>query len=118
MASDPLDPILSRRTFLGASLAAGAASILPRQARWLPAAGAPAVITAERLRPVLPSGVQVGDVLSNRAMLWSRADRPARMHIDRRDHVASHHDPNVQAAFDSAGRAVRHVRTGNFVARR
>lgn len=82
MASDPLDPILTRRTFLGASLAAGAASILPRHARWLPAAGAPAVITAERLRPVLPSGVQVGDVLSNRAMLWSRADRPARMHIE------------------------------------
>lgn len=76
------DPLFSRRTFLNASLAASAATVLQRTARWLPAQGAPAIITADRLRPLLPSGAQVGDVLANRAMLWSRADRPSRLHIE------------------------------------
>ncbi|MBY0489964.1 MAG: alkaline phosphatase D family protein [Gemmatimonadaceae bacterium] len=77
-----VDPHLTRRSFLGASLAAGVASVIRPRSGWLPAHGAPAIITAERLRPLLPSGVQVGDVLSTRAMLWSRADRPARLHIE------------------------------------
>ena len=74
--------MLSRRTFLGASLTAGAASLMRRTPLWLPPDGAPAFITAERQRPVLPSGVQVGDVLANRAVLWSRADRPSHLHIE------------------------------------
>lgn len=43
---------------------------------------APAIITSERLRPQLPSGVQVGDPLGDRAVLWSRTDRSARMHVE------------------------------------
>lgn len=76
------DPAVSRRAFLGASLAAGAASVLGPRGIWTPGDGAPAIVTADRLRPVLPSGVQVGDVTATRAMLWSRADRAARLHIE------------------------------------
>ena len=34
------------------------------------------------MRPLLPSGLSSGDVLSDRAMIWARADRPSRMWID------------------------------------
>ena len=63
--------ILSRRRFLGDSVVA-AAGVL----------GAPSLITAERLRPTLPSGVQAGDVTDSRAIVWSRSDRPARLWVD------------------------------------
>ena len=32
--------------------------------------------------PAMPGGVQVGDVTPTRAMLWSAADRPARMMVE------------------------------------
>lgn len=74
------DRRLPRRDFLRASLAAGASAWLtPGAAR---AVTSPAIITSDRLRPVLPSGVQVGDPLGDRAILWSRADRPARLHVE------------------------------------
>jgi alkaline phosphatase D len=34
------------------------------------------------LRPQLPSGISAGDVWRDRAIIWSRSDRPARMWID------------------------------------
>jgi alkaline phosphatase D len=74
------DSPLSRRAFVGATLAAGASTAARRL--WRPADGAPAVVTAERLRPQLPSGVQSGDVVDGGAVLWSRADRPARMVVE------------------------------------
>ena len=43
---------------------------------------APALITSERARPQLPYGVQTGDLLGNRAILWACADRPARMLVE------------------------------------
>jgi alkaline phosphatase D len=43
---------------------------------------APAVIASVRDRPKLTDGVQSGDVLGDRAMIWSRCDRPARMVVD------------------------------------
>lgn len=66
---------LSRRGFLGRSLAAGAGLVLGSR-------GAPAIITSDRLRPRLPSGIQSGDITSGRAIVWSRADRPARMIVE------------------------------------
>ena len=46
---------------------------------------APAVMSRvlqESAAPAMPGGVQVGDVTSTRAMLWSAADRPARMMVE------------------------------------
>lgn len=40
------------------------------------------IFRSPAMRPVIPSGVSSGDVLADRAMIWSRADRPARMWID------------------------------------
>ncbi|MDR4306757.1 PhoD-like phosphatase N-terminal domain-containing protein [Chelatococcus sambhunathii] len=33
-------------------------------------------------RPMLPSGVQSGDVGADRAIVWGRADRPSRMIVE------------------------------------
>src|SRR5262249_62162231 len=42
----------------------------------------PSVVTSVRSLPTLPYGGQSGDVLADRAVVWSRADRPARMLVD------------------------------------
>ena len=68
----------SRRKFLQSSsvlLAAGAVS--PRIVN-----AAPAVITLDSARPKLEQGIQIGDVNSHRAIIWSRSDRPARMLVE------------------------------------
>jgi len=76
----------SRRRFVRDLLhgagAAGAALVVPPRSLWTPAQGAPAVVTSERLRPQWPSGVQSGDPLTDRAVLWARTDRPARLHVE------------------------------------
>jgi alkaline phosphatase D len=43
---------------------------------------APAVIASLKDRPQLTDGVQSGDVLGDRAIIWSRCDRPARMVVE------------------------------------
>ncbi|QOR37313.1 alkaline phosphatase [Billgrantia diversa] len=43
---------------------------------------APSIILAESRRPLITSGVMSGDILADRAMLWSQVDRPARMLIE------------------------------------
>jgi alkaline phosphatase D len=75
---------VTRRSFLrssglggGALVAAGGLS-----GRAFGQGGSPAVITSERMRPTLPYGVQVGDLAGDRAILWARADRPARMMVE------------------------------------
>ncbi len=67
----------SRRLFLRNSLVSGVALSFPALAQ------APAVITSERMRPQIASGIQIGDVTADRAMLWSRSDRPARLVVER-----------------------------------
>ncbi|MGA0532246.1 alkaline phosphatase D family protein [Hansschlegelia sp. KR7-227] len=61
----------SRRTILtGAAVAAGGAAF-------------PSPLLAlGRRRPETPSGVQSGDVGADRAIVWSRTDRPARMVVE------------------------------------
>ncbi|WP_353980301.1 alkaline phosphatase D family protein [Salinicola endophyticus] len=54
--------------------------------------GAPAIVLAEGRRPRVEGGVMSGDVLADRAMLWARADRPARMLIEVAD------NPDFRAA--------------------
>ena len=73
---------ISRRSFLGTSVVAGAGLVVARGTPWHPSHGAPAVVTSQSLRPLLPSGIQSGDVTSSRAVVWSRADRPAQMLVE------------------------------------
>jgi alkaline phosphatase D len=64
---------MNRRDFLkcGAAVIVGA-----RQDR------APAVITRDAARPGVPCGVASGDVTDDRAIVWSRTDRPARLVVE------------------------------------
>lgn len=62
---------LTRRRIIQA---AGAGLLLPGLA--------PAVIASVKDRPKMTDGVQSGDVLGDRAMVWSRSDRPARMVVE------------------------------------
>ena len=64
---------LARRTLLRSAALGGGALVLPAASR----AQAPAAITAAR--PAVPYGVQAGDLLGGRGMVWSKCDRPARM---------------------------------------
>ena len=45
-------------------------------------AGAAPSSPSERMRPRLPYGVQSGDLAGDRAIVWARADRPARMMVE------------------------------------
>jgi alkaline phosphatase D len=62
---------MQRRKFIAQSALAGSGIIL-----------VPAIITAAQARPQLPCGVQSGDITRNSAMIWSRADRAARMIVE------------------------------------
>ncbi|MFZ5894959.1 MAG: alkaline phosphatase D family protein [Myxococcota bacterium] len=67
----------SRRNFLrsaGASLGGLSAILSAKQA--------PAQITRDSARPNAAWGIQVGDVLGDRAIVWSRSDRPARLVVE------------------------------------
>jgi alkaline phosphatase D len=75
---------MNRRGFLKQSaLAAGSlatASLGGRRA-WAQAT-APGAVTSDRMRPAVPYGVQSGDVTGDRAIVWSRTDRPARLLVE------------------------------------
>jgi len=72
---------LSRRTFLGTSIV-GVSALATGRRRPVWAQGPPAAVTSEAARPRLAHGVQSGDVTGDRAIIWSRADRPSRMIVD------------------------------------
>ena len=76
----------SRREFLRTTLASGTALALPLAVPGIARAQAPAIITSDRMRPQVPSGIQIGDVLSERGIIWSRSDRPSRMWVDHSPH--------------------------------
>jgi len=80
MSSDQFDNP-TRRTFLRRA-AAGAGTLLGAGKTIAAQAQAPAIVTAERLRPQITSGVMSGDITRDSAMLWSRTDRAARMLVD------------------------------------
>ena len=65
----------TRRAFIKTSLASGVSLALP-----------PAIVAAQGSRPELVSGIQIGDVTADRAIIWSRADRPARLVVERSFH--------------------------------
>ena len=68
---------MRRRHFLQRTLAAPAVLAGLRAFR-----GAPAIVRAEGTRPVVTHGVSAGDVVPGRAIVWSRADRPARLVVE------------------------------------
>jgi alkaline phosphatase D len=75
---------MNRRRFLGGSLVAAggiAAGALARRPAWAQGT-APAVVTPDRMRPAIPYGIQTGDVTGDRAIVWSRTDRPARLVVE------------------------------------
>lgn len=63
---------MRRRTFLQQVAALAA----------LPTAQAPAIITADRARPVIDAGVAAGPLGDREAILWAHVDRPARMVVE------------------------------------
>ena len=70
---------LSRRTLFRGALAAGGAIAAGGLAA-APAGAAPALVRSGR--PALTHGLQSGDVLTNQATVWARADRPSRMMVE------------------------------------
>jgi alkaline phosphatase D len=70
---------MNRRDFvrLGMTSALGAAAS-PR----LVFGQAPAIVSSEKARPQLPFGAASGDVTDDRAVIWSRTDRPARLLVE------------------------------------
>jgi len=70
---------ISRRRFLLSPAAVAASGLLPSVLR---AQTAPAILSRDSARPMLLSGLQSGDVLADRAIVWARASRPARMLLE------------------------------------
>jgi alkaline phosphatase D len=70
---------MDRRAFLRYSIAAGAFGTVGRRPL---GAQAPAIVTSDASRPSVPQGVAAGDVGGGRAVIWSRADRAARMFVE------------------------------------
>jgi alkaline phosphatase D len=62
--------ILTRRRLLSASAGLGLAAV---------SRAAPGLMVSAQERPQITCGVQSGDITSDRAIVWSRTDRPARM---------------------------------------
>ena len=73
MHDDDAPHALTRRRFLELSAAGVALSTV--------AAAAPAIAGDAAARPVITSGVQTGDVELDRAVVWCRGDRPARLRV-------------------------------------
>jgi len=71
--SQPRRRFLTQTAAVTGAMAAGLPGILRAQT-------APAIVTGDR--PLLEQGLQIGDILADRAMIWSRSDRPARMIVE------------------------------------
>ena len=72
-----------RRSFLSTSLKAAGGFALPWPAVARSAkAGWPALMRQDASRPAIGYGVARGDVTRDRAIIWSRTDRPARMLVE------------------------------------
>ncbi|MES2037000.1 MAG: alkaline phosphatase D family protein [Pseudomonadota bacterium] len=91
---------LQRRQFLCNASASAAAIIaatsLPKIVR---AQTAPALITADKLRPQLPCGVMSGDITRDKAIIWSRTDRPARMLLEYANNEAFKNASNISGTL-------------------
>jgi len=74
---------LNRRGFLRGAAALGGFAVSYRAPLAVWAQGtAPAVVVPDKMRPAVPYGVQSGDVIGDRGVVWSRTDRPARLIVE------------------------------------
>jgi alkaline phosphatase D len=77
--------LMPRRSLLragigaGTGLAVGSAGLRAALAQGAPA---PAVVTSDVMRPQVPYGAMSGDVTADRAIVWSKTDRSARMIVE------------------------------------
>ncbi|HEU0177139.1 MAG TPA: alkaline phosphatase D family protein [Blastocatellia bacterium] len=69
---------MKRRAFLSLTAATGLSKLWSNPL----GANAPAIIISDKIRPQIPFGAQCGDVAANRAVIWSRSDREARMIVE------------------------------------
>lgn len=69
---------MKRRAFLSLAATTGLSTLWSNPL----SAIAPAIITSDKIRPVAAFGAQCGDVAANRAVIWSRSDRAARMIVE------------------------------------
>lgn len=100
---------LSRRQWLSTATLAGSALASSRLLQHLQAQEAPAAIQREGSRPQAEQGVSSGDVTHDRAIVWSRCDRPAQMKVEWATNEAFRdaqgmHGPAVIAASDFTGK--------------
>ncbi len=72
----------SRRQFLASSVLTSGSLIAADAWSKSGLAQTPAIVTSERRRPQIPYGIASGDITSNRAVIWSRSDRPARLIVE------------------------------------
>jgi alkaline phosphatase D len=105
---------ITRRQLLASGVNACAAGSVLRHTVSAQAGGAPAIVRSEAGRPAIEQGVAVGDVTAGRAVVWSRADRPARMLVE---YSTSEKFENVlrrtgPAALESSDFTARLVLTG------
>ena len=77
----PMKNRVSRRKFLQSSGLLLGAAALPWGVRST-AHAAPQLSALTSGQPQLEQGIQIGDVRYDRAVIWSRADRPARLWVD------------------------------------
>ena len=71
-----------RRLVLRTAVATTGLALTGRMSQVLAEGQAPAIITREGNRPQLPYGAMSGDITADRAIVWSRSDRPARLIVD------------------------------------
>lgn len=97
----------SRRAFLKHAATAAAVASSSGVAGKVHARGAPAFISADR--PLIETGLQIGDVCGDRALIWSRADRASRMLVEWSTTPAFHRSTRVRGphALEVSGYTAR-----------
>ncbi len=75
-------PCYSRRASPPSKLPPPSVALTAGLAGILKARVAPAAIAADGSRPQQSWGLQIGDVIDDRAIIWSRADRASRMIVE------------------------------------